>query len=314
MPIPDFQTMMLPYLQVINDGQEHNLQDVINQLAEHYHLTIEERYRRSPNSPNIIFNNKVGWTNLHLKKAGLVESPRRGIVKITEEGLRVLEQNPPRVDMRYLLDRYPPYVQFRTASRQTPVEIETIVIPEGPTPQVGGIILTPTEAMDQSYQEIRNNLANDLLEQIMICSPQFFEKMVIHLLISMGYGGSNREAGQAIGQSHDGGIDGIINEDKLGLDVIYIQAKRWISDRNVGATDVRSFVGSLAERHANKGIFITTSDFTNEAYNTVRGIAHKVVLINGYNLTQLMIDHGVGVTEITSYSIKRVDTDYFTEE
>ena len=313
MPIPDFQTMMLPYLQVIRDNREHGVQDVINQLAENFHLTEEERYRRSPNSSNIILNNRVRWTTLHLKKAGLVSSSRRGIVNTTDEGLRVLAQNPPRIDMRYLLDRYPAYVQFRKVPRQPPtIQIVATEIPEDTTIDAIGVTLTPTEAIDENYQEIRDKLANDLLEQIMDCSPRFFENLVIDLIISMGYGGSRREAGQAIGRSHDGGIDGFINEDKLGLDRIYTQAKRW--DRNVGSEEVRSFLGSLVHHHADKGIFITTSDFTPEARNTVRGIPQKVVLINGHDLTQLMIDHGVGVTEISSYSIKRVDTDYFNEE
>jgi len=312
MPIPDFQTVMLPFLEVIRDGQEHNIQDIINQLAIRYNLTQDERYQRSPNSTNIVFNNKIGWTKTHLKNAKLIENPRRGIVKISERGLQVLTENPLRIDMRYL-SRYPEYVTFRMASRVLPAEDEVV---DHTTVDIVPLMrntLTPFELLEQSYQEIRNDLADDLLEQVLSCSPQFFEQMVIDLLISMGYGGSRQDAGQAIGQSHDGGVDGIIKEDKLGLDEIYIQAKRW-NKTTVGRPDVQNFVGSLVGRRAIKGIFITTSDFSRDAQEYVRGIDKKVILINGKELTQLMIDHGIGVTDITSYILKRVDTDYFTEE
>jgi restriction system protein len=312
MPIPDFQTIMLPFLTTLRDGQTHGIQDVIDQLARQFNLTQEERYQRSPNSSNIVFNNKVGWTKTHLKNAKLIENPNRGIVKISERGLEVLNENLSRIDMRYL-SRYPEYVQFRMASRVSPIEDATVDTTEADISPLIINTLTPIESLEHSYQEIRNDLADDLLEQIMNCSPQFFEQMVIDLLISMGYGGSRQDAGQAIGQSHDGGVDGIIKEDKLGLDVIYVQAKRW-NNATVGRPDVQNFVGSLVGRRAIKGIFITTSDFSREAQEYVKNIDKKVVLINGRELTQLMIDHGIGVTEISSYIIKRVDTDYFVEE
>jgi restriction system protein len=313
MPIPDFQTMMLPFLEVIRDGHHYTMQEVINQLAIRYNLTPEERYQRSPNSANVVFNNKIGWTKTHLKNAQLIENPQRGIVKISERGLQVLTENPSRIDMRYL-SRFPEYVTFRTASRVLPVENEVVA---GHTATdiepLTHSTLTPLELLEQSYREIRNDLAADLLDQVLTCSPQFFEQMVIDLLISMGYGGSRQDAGQAIGQSHDGGVDGIIKEDKLGLDVIYIQAKRW-NETTVGRPDVQNFVGSLVGRRAVKGIFITTSDFSREAHEYVGRIDKKVILINGKELTQLMIDHGIGVTDISSYTLKRVDTDYFIEE
>jgi restriction system protein len=318
MPIPDFQTIMLPYLEGLRDGQEHNIQDIISQLASHFHLTEDERYQRSSNSPNYVFNNRIGWAKTYLKKSKLLENPRRGIVKISERGLQVLADNPPRIDFRYL-SRFSEFVEFYGESNYSQTENEIVdhtdSIPhtDSITLPVSRITPTPSESFERSYQDIRNELADDLLEQILGCSPQFFEQLVIDLLIGMGYGGSRKDAGQAIGQSHDEGVDGIIKEDKLGLDEIYIQAKRW-TDTTVGRPDLQNFVGSLEGRRAVKGIFITTSDFSREARDYVRGINKKVVLINGKELTQLMIDHGIGVTEIASYSIKRVDNDYFIEE
>jgi len=304
MPIPDFQSLMLPLLRLLQDNHEHRISDLTDKLGQEFHLSPDERNKKSPNSTNIIFNNKVGWTKTHLKNAGLLDNPRRGIVKITERGLLTLKDNPSRIDMRYL-GRFPEYQEFRKTSRTDSQE------------EIGSseikLSLTPFEQMEQSYQELRNAVAKELLEQILECSPQFFERMVIDLLLSMGYGGSIKDAGEAIGQSHDEGVDGIIKEDKLGLDVIYIQAKRWGSG-NVGRRDVQSFVGSLEGKRANKGIFITTSQYSQEAKEYVKGIGKKVVLIDGDLLTQLMIDHGVGVTDVNSFTIKRVDSDYFIEE
>jgi len=314
MPIPDFQTLMLPFLEVIRDGREYNIPDVVRGLADRFDLTPEERTRRYPTNPNLMINNIAGWTKTHLKKAGLVENPRHGVVKITDRGLQVLAERPERIDIRFLL-QYPEYAAFRDSSRPatTNHDIHTELPAAATVPVAVQPSLTPVEELEQSYQEIRNELADTLLEQISTCSPQFFEQMVIDLLISMGYGGSRQDAGQAIGQSHDEGIDGIIKEDKLGLDAIYIQAKRW-NTTQVGRPAVQAFVGSLVGHRAVKGIYITTSDFTREAQEYVRTIDKKVVLINGKELTQLMIDHGIGVTDIQIYTIKRIDTDYFTEE
>jgi restriction system protein len=307
MPIPDFQSLMLPYLRLLRDNQEHNIPEITEKLASEFNLTPEEKSQRSPNSSNIIFNNKAGWTKTHLKNAKLLENPRRGVVKITERGLTVLNENPPKIDMRYL-SRFPEYQTFRAGSREETQE-ETAINDS----TVPGTKLTPFELLDQSYKELRYNLANELLEQVQTSTPHFFEKMVIDLLLAMGYGGSREDAGEAIGQSHDEGIDGIIKEDKLGLDVIYIQAKKW-NNTNVGRKEIQSFVGSLEGRRARKGIFITTSKFTPEALTYVQGIEKKVVLIDGKILAQLMIDHGIGVTDINSYTIKRIDSDYFIED
>jgi restriction system protein len=309
MPIPDFESLMLPYLELLHDGQEHGIQDVISQLSIRFNLTDEERYQRSPNSPNIIFNNRVGWAKTYLKKARLIENPHRGIVKISDRGLQILTENPQRIDIHYL-SRFPEFMSFYMDSVEFPEEnpssTQTSNIPINPN------ILTPSEQLEQSYQDIRSELADDLLEHVLNCSPRFFEHLVIDLLLKMGYGGFRDDAAQMTPRSHDGGIDGIINEDKLGLDVIHLQAKRWSG--NVGRPEVQTFVGSLEGFRANKGIFITTSDFTSEAQEYVKTINKKVILINGKKLTQLMIDHGVGVTEIVSYVVKRVDNDYFIEE
>lgn len=305
MPIPDFQTLMLPFLETIRDGQEHIIHDVIDELADRFQLSPEERYQRSPNSSNIVFRNKIGWTKTHLKKAKLIENPRRGVVKISERGVEVLNENPPRIDMGYL-SRFPEWVEFRTGT----------LPPGGPIVPPQEITLTPFESIDKSIQEITDELSDDLLEQIVESFSQQserFENLVIDLLLAMGYGGSREEAGKAIGQSHDGGIDGIINEDTLGLDRIAIQAKCW-ANGNVSRPEVQGFVGSL-EGRTKKGIFITTTDFTREARDYTDGIGEKkIVLINGKDLVQLMIKHGIGVVDVATYNVKRIDTDYFMEE
>lgn len=308
MAIPDFQTLMLPLLDIIGDNQEHEIRDVYSALGDRFLLTPEERSLQSPNSHNIVFNNRVGWTKTHLKKAGLLENPSRGVVRITPRGLEVLRQHPDRVDMNYL-SRYEEYNTFRTRTKIDGTEEECDSADDNATNPPK---LTPFELLEENYRIIRDQLADELLEQIQSSSPAFFERLVVDLLLAMGYGGSRKDAGEAIGQSNDEGIDGIIKEDKLGLDVIYIQAKRW--QHAVGRQEIQGFVGSLEGKRARKGIFITTSQFTKNATEYVKSIEKKVILIDGIRLTQFMIDHSVGVTDVTSYIIRRVDSDYFTEE
>jgi restriction system protein len=307
MAIPDFQTLMLPLLEILGDQEEHKIRDVYAALGDRFGLTQDERSLQSPNSHNIVFNNRVGWTKTHLKKAGLLENPSRGKVKITARGLDVLRERPNRVDMNYL-SRYDEYNTFRT---RTKIGDEDVCDnrDEGNTPPPK---LTPFELLEENYRIIRDQLADELLEQIQSSSPAFFERLVVDLLLAMGYGGSRKDAGEAIGQSNDEGIDGIIKEDKLGLDVIYIQAKRW--QNPVGRQEIQGFVGSLEGKRARKGIFITTSQFTKNASEYVKSIEKKVILMDGIQLTQFMIDHGVGVTDVNTFTIKRVDSDYFMEE
>lgn len=301
MPVPDFQSMMLPLLKLAADGDVHNIRDAVDKLANSFSLSNEEISSLLP-SGSPVFYNRVGWARTHLKKAGLIEDPRRSYFQITERGRDVLNENPDRIDMRYLR-RYPEYVEF-CASRETDqAEISVQVLEE----------LTPEEALENAYQRIRKDLSEELLEYVLGSSPGFFEKLVVELLVKMGYGGSQRNAARAVGQRGDEGIDGIIDEDRLGLDTIYVQAKKWKRDSSVGRPEIQRFVGALQGRHAKKGIFISTTRFSDDARKFTRTIDTKVVLIDGSQLTDLMIDYGVGVTTRTSYEIKSLDTDYFGE-
>lgn len=297
MAVPDFQAVMLPLLELTSDGQEHVLGDAIDELARNFKLTLQEREELLPSGRQARFDNRVGWARTHLAKAGLVEGVGRGKFRLTDRGAAVLRQSPDRVDVRFLM-QYPEYRDFK--SRSYPSEpMESGLEESGQTPK---------EALELSYQSLRSQLAQDLLQQVKTASPKFFERLVVDLLLAMGYGGSLDDAGQAVGRSGDGGIDGIIKEDKLGLDVLYIQAKRW--ERTVDSPDVMAFAGSLQGQRAGKGVMITTSQFSREARESVS----KIVLIDGEQLAQLMIEHGVGVADVQTYTVKRVDLDYFSEE
>jgi restriction system protein len=298
MAVPDFQSLMLPLLRITGDKQEHSIPETIDLLAEEFGLTDEERKELLPSGRQSRLDNRIGWARTYLKKAGLLEGAGRGRFRITERGLQVLKDKPARIDMRFL-DQFPEYVHFRSLSREAEEA-------DGKDAEVNQ---TPEEVLELSYQNLRRTLAQELLERIMKCSSRFFESLVVDLLVAMGYGGSRKDAGEAVGQSGDGGIDGIIKEDKLGLDVVYIQAKKW--EGTVGRPIVQTFAGSLEGQRARKGILITTSKFSQEAEDYVKRIEKKIVLIGGEQLAQLMIDHGVGVTEVASYAVKKVDLDYF---
>ncbi len=301
MAIPDFQTLMLPLLKITGDGQEHSLSKTIDALALEFQLTDGDRRELLPSGRQAKFDNRVGWARTHLKKAGLLESTGRGKFRMTQRGFGVLKGNPARIDMKFL-EQFPEYVDFRTLSRQ----VDKPVGKDDESDQ------TPEEILELSYQDLRRDLAQELLERIMECSPRFFESLVVDLLVAMGYGGSRKDAGEAVGQSGDGGIDGIIKEDKLGLDVVYIQAKKW--EGTVGRPVVQAFAGSLEGFRARKGILITTSQFSKEARDYVDRIEKKIVLLDGQQLAQLMIDHNIGVAEVERYVVKKVDLDYFGGE
>jgi restriction system protein len=301
MAIPDFQSFMLPFLQILSDGQEHSLSEVIETLAEAFGLTEDDRKELLPSGRQAKLDNRVGWTRTHLKKAELLESVGWGRFRITERGLEVLRSNPPYINIKYL-EQFPEFYEFRRSSRQTNKREEVEEIPDQ----------TPEETLELGYQSLRRTLAQDILDRVKSCSPRFFERLVVDLLVTMGYGGSREDAGQAIGQSGDEGIDGIIKEDRLGLDAVYIQAKRWES--TVGRPVVQAFAGSLEGQRARKGILITTSQFSQEAKDYVNRIEKRIVLIDGEQLAQFMIDYGVGVTEKATYTVKRIDEDYFSGE
>jgi len=248
--------------------------------------------------------NRVGWARTYLKKASLIESIKRSFFKISKRGIDVLKQNPSAVNVKFL-EQYPEFVEFKESSKKEKNTLSNSEI-EITNQQ------TPEESLEYGYQKIRQNLAQELINRIKGCSPSFFEKLVVELLVKMGYGGSLHDAGKAVGKSGDEGIDGIIKEDRLGLDVIYIQAKRW-DKGTVGRPEIQRFVGALHGQRAKKGIFITTSIFSNDAKDYVSKIDSKLVLIDGGELAQLMIDYGIGVSNVTSYDIKRIDSDYFEE-
>ncbi len=304
MPIPDYQTIMLPLLKSLQDGKEYRQREVIESLSNYFALTAEERQELLPSGARPRFEDRVGWAWTYLKKASLLHSPKRGILQISPRGEEVLNNNPQRIDNKFLL-QFDEFVEFRrkkvdAAKEEKVAEVFTATEVE-----------TPEEALETAYQTLRDNLSDELLTTIKGCSPAFFEKLVVDVIVSMGYGGSRREAGRAVGGTGDDGIDGIINEDRLGLDSIYLQAKRW--EGTVGRPEIQKFAGALQGYRARKGIFITTSSFTKDAQEYTSRIDSKIVLIDGQRLANLMIDHDVGVTSEAVYEVKRTDSDYFSE-
>lgn len=265
-------------------------------------MTDEERKALLPSGVQEVFRNRVAWAKSHLKMAGLLANPRRGIYQITTRGQELLAKPPTVINLRFL-NQFPEYVAFRAARRQRAEEQEDTEPNHSATPE---------ESLELAYTKIRDDLAADILQRLKTCSPAFFERLVVEVIVKMGYGGSRQDAGKAIGKSGDGGIDGMIKEDKLGLDAIYIQAKRW--ENTVGRPEIQKFVGALTGQRAKKGLFITTADFSVDAQEYVSRIDTKIVLIDGETLAQLMIDHNVGVSTIATYDLKKIDMDYFTEE
>lgn len=302
MAIPDFQTLMLPVLRLASDGAEHALAPTIESLANDFHLSDRERAQLNPAGRAKTFYNRVAWASSYLRAAALLESTGRGRFRITERGRMVLAQAPKRIDIAFLT-QFPDYKALRDASRKTA---------SGTLPEVGPADLTPEETFEGSYQTLRASVEQELIARVKAASPAFFEELVVRLLVAMGYGGSQADAGKAIGQSGDGGIDGVIKEDRLGLDTIYLQAKRW--EGTVGRPVVQSFVGSLEGQHARRGVLLTTSEFSAEARNYVNGIEKRIILIDGIELAQLMFEFDVAVTPTgPPYILKRVDLDFFDD-
>ena len=306
MTIPDFQTIMLPLLQIARDGKQHSLQSAIQDLANYFQLTEEEQKELLPSGKQTIFANRVGWSRTHLKKAGLLEYPSRAFFQITESGQEILSHNPDGITMN-ILKQYPQYLEFLGTASKAQVSVSTASCEDSLSSDQ-----TPEELLEYSYQELRSNLAQEILEKVKSCSPEFFERLVVELLVKMGYGGSIKEAGKAIGKTNDEGIDGIIKEDRLGLDAIYIQAKRW--NDVVGRPEIQKFVGALAGQGAKKGIFITTSRFSDHAKAYSPKNDTKIVLIDGQELAQYMIDFDLGVSVVSEYKLKKMDIDYFETE
>lgn len=302
MPVPEFQTVMLPLLESVRDGNDHTVSDLVDLLADRFELTPAELNERI-HSGEARFRSRVHWANTYMKKALLLESTGRGKVRITQRGLALLQENSRRVD-RKLLRRYPEYVEFAAPSGDSHREDRDTQHDEATDP-------TPDETMELAYREMKESLAQDLLARVKTCSPGFFENLVLDVLVAMGYGGSRDDAAQSVGQTGDGGIDGIINQDRLGLDVLYVQAKRW--ENTVGRPVVQAFAGSLEGVRARTGVLITTSRFSKDAIEYVEKIEKRIILVDGEQLAEFMIAHGVGVSDVISYTVKRVDQDYFEE-
>ncbi|MDR2718403.1 MAG: restriction endonuclease [Treponema sp.] len=295
---------MLPLMEIASDKNIHTFRDVINKLVKKYNLSDEEKNELLPSGKQPIFENRTGWAKTHLKKAGLLIYPKRGCIQITERGLLLLDNKLDRIDMKTLkqFDEYNEFIKITNVNRDnddTINEVETH---------------TPEELMETAFQNIRRTLADEILEKIHNVSPSFFEKLVVDLLVKMGYGGSVKDAGKAIGKANDEGIDGTIKEDKLGLDVIYIQAKRWKESNVVGRPELQKFVGALAGQGAKKGIFITASTFTKEALEYTPKNETKIILIDGIQLSELLIEYNIGVSNQQTYEVKKIDNDYFEEE
>jgi restriction system protein len=306
MAIPDYQTLMLPVLKLTADGQEHQTKELIASLIDHYEMTDEEKTRLLPSGTSHVFGSRVAWAKTYLKQAGLLSSPRRGIFQITPDGTALLAKSPTKIDNNTLAN-YPAFISFRDRSRQSSDDVAE----QNLTPDLS-LGQTPEDAMATAYKRLRNELEIELLEQVRKTTPAFFEQIVVDLVVAMGYGGSRQDAGRAIGKTGDGGIDGIIKEDKLGLDAIYLQAKRW--EANVGRPEIQKFAGALQGQRANKGIFITTSGYSKDALDYVKQISSKIILIDGTTLVRHMIDHDVGVSVTGKYEIKAIDGDYFETE
>jgi restriction system protein len=300
MAIPDFQSIMRPMLELAADGKEHSLVEAREALAQKFKLSEEEQSELLPSGRQARFTNRVAWAKVYLGQAGALEIPKRGWFQISDRGRQLLSNLPGAIGTKDL-ERFADFKQFRNRSKESREE----------KADTHGEKQTPEEMLESAFQRFRAELASEVLSRVKKASPVFFERLVVELLISMGYGGSRKEAGEAIGKGGDEGIDGIINEDRLGLDVIYLQAKRW--EGPVGRPEIQKFVGALHGKRAKKGVFITTSGFSSEAREYVAHIDPKVVLIDGEQLAELMIDFNVGVSSVTSYETKQIDSDYFEE-
>lgn len=300
MAIPRFQEITLPLLRLSEDGNIWALADARQKLAEHFQLSQAEQEELLPSGRQARFTNRVAWAKVYLERGGLLSPPKRAHFQITERGRKVLSSPPEEISVNFL-SQYPEFQEFRNRSSRQENESE-VDSSESDTPE---------EVLESAYVTIRKNLASEILVRVKSCSPRFFEHLVIDLLLKMGYGRAGGGGGEHVGQSGDEGIDGIISEDRLGLEMVYLQAKRW--EGTVGRPEIQKFVGALHGKRARKGVFITTGTFSNDASTYVENIDPKVALIDGKQLAEYMIDFGLGVSLARSYEVKKVDSDYFEE-
>jgi restriction system protein len=306
MTIPDYQALMAPVLHVLNDGREHSISEIREAVAGKLGLSEADLRETVPSGQKALFNDRLSWSVTYMKQAGVLERVSRGVYRISQRGRGVLREQPDRID-NSALERFEEFRAFRERSRSKgDPGHDSVDVTESSD--------TPEESLESAYRRLRATIESELLDQVRRAPPDFFERLVVQLLVAMGYGGSLKDAGQAVGRTGDGGIDGVIKEDRLGLDLIHIQAKRWDGHRTVGRPDVQSFAGSLDGVRARKGIFITTASFSTDARHYVDRIEKKIVLIDGAELASLMYDFGIGVSPGTTYTVRRIDSDYFGEE
>lgn len=297
---------MLPVLKMSAQGGERRVTEISDGIADEFGLSLDERDEMLPSGRQRVLHNRIHWAKFYLTKAGLIVAPSRGRFIATESGHQWLANNLDRIDLRMLM-KIPAFREFyrnegpadeQSSATTAPVEI----------------ISTPEERIEAAYQEIHATLRRDLLERIAQNSPAFFEQLIVDLLVAMGYGGTHKNAAKQLGRSGDGGVDGVINEDRLGLDRVYVQAKRYAQGTTIGRPDVQGFVGSLVGLGATKGVFVTTSAFSSGAVDFVKHLSQRVILLDGHTMADLMIEHGVGVRTAQTIVLSRLDEDFFTEE
>jgi len=310
MPIPNYQAYMRSVLNQLADGQEHQIRDITNAVCDEFNFTPEQRALKIPSGKSTYANGRIGWAKTYLVQAGLVTQPKRGYCLITDRGLAALNSNED-INNSYL-KKFPEFLAFQQRSNKNTVNENAGDISH----ENGNSAIneqTPHELMENTFNTINSALASDILDAILNASPEFFESLVVDLMLAMGYGGSRKDAGQATQYTQDGGIDGIIKDDKLGLEMIYLQAKRY-TNKTIGRPDIQAFAGALDMHRAKKGVFITTSSYSKEAIEFTSLIEKRIVLINGELLTDLMLEHNLGVSTKQVYELKALDTDYFTED
>lgn len=302
MPIPDYESLMLPMLKYGNEGVI-SFKDAVAKASDEFELTEEERQVTIPSGPEALIKNRTGWAVTYMVKASLLHRPKRGFFTITDKGKEALASNPPAINRKYL-EQFPEFIQFLKKKKVTK---------SSETADSATSAITPEERIGIAYGEITSEIESELISKILESSPEFFERVIVSLLISMGYGGSYEQAGEHLGKSGDGGVDGVINEDKLGLDLIYVQAKKYAPENSVGRPAIQAFAGSLLGFGATKGVFVTTSSFSKHAYDYASSVPQRIILIDGEKLTSLMLENNVGVRVNRSIELKKIDEDFFIE-
>lgn len=305
MSVPDYQLLMRPILKAIADGKECSLSICADRIAKDLNLTTQDMEELLPSARQTVLYNRVGWSKFYMSKAGLIEVTKRGFFKITERGITVLKSNPEKVDNTVLI-KFKEFADWKQKSSETELDAKSSNDSEKTSKN-------PEELIERSHATLTAALRSEVLDNVLQLSPSFFERLIIDLLLAMGYGGGRLEMGKSLGKSGDGGVDGVIKEDELGLDLIYVQAKRYEPGNTIGRPAIQGFSGSLDGFNASKGIFVTTSTFAQTAVDYTEKVSKRIILIDGNRLADLMIKHNVGVRIKNVFEIKKIDEDYFVE-